>query len=166
MRNVDKVSTWRYPQDCQAYSHYLRGKEKMTDEIFFINHIFDEKKSYENSFKIISWKFFKSCSSPFLFYFSKYNCSWLLLFTAVKIFNWISIESASWFYHWLWIHILACHSFLPRLSYSLHSACYSLQLGKLCLKFLVSTTRLQYCGPVAHINGKGVKNTNFWQVGK
>ena len=34
---------------------------------------------------------------------------------------------------------------------------------KLCLKFLVSTTRLQYCGPVAHINGKRVKNTTFWR---
>ena len=54
MRNVDKVSTWRYPQNCQAYSHSLRGKEKMTDEIFFYKPYIGWKKSYENSFNIIS----------------------------------------------------------------------------------------------------------------
>ena len=142
-------------------------KKKWQMRSLFINHIFDEKIIFiivhldlDDAFKNCS------CHMIFSFFFSKYNCSWLLLFTAVKIFNWISIESESWFYHCLWIHIFACHSFPPRLNYSLHSACYLLQLVKLCLKFLVSTTRLQYCGPVAHINGKRVKNTNFWQVSK
>ena len=141
-------------------------KEKWQMGSLFINHIFAENNLIRIHFCNKFFFNFVSKVVLFIFYFSKYNCSWLLLFTAVKIFNWISIESESWFYHCLWIHIFACHSFPPRLNYSLHSACYLLQLVKLCLKFLVSTTRLQYCGPVAHINGKRVKNTNFWQVSK